>query len=285
MTDPIPVFICSHNRPLYLWASLDSFYRGTAYPHKFIFVDMASDDPLVRHVVAGFERRGMFSEVVWLPRNDLAAFWAVVWDRLPALGPFAAAIDGDVIVEATEPCWLSIFAGLMRDNPRLAMLGSVIDKRDFVDLETARRLEPDIDDKRLENLTKSFSPERHQDPSAAGGPIFRPHNPAGRLAMVRTAALAEIGPGSDGALNGSFLQAGYETGIATAVRHRHLSLLHLYDYPKYDYERRDAYMSDMLEIRRPERRRGLLQSARNYVAARISSVRRHGAWRHDDDRL
>jgi hypothetical protein len=40
---------------------LDSLYCGTTYPHRFVFIDMASDDPLVPQVVAGFERRGMFS--------------------------------------------------------------------------------------------------------------------------------------------------------------------------------------------------------------------------------
>jgi hypothetical protein len=39
--------------------------------------------------------------------------------------------------------------------------------------------------------------------------------------------------------------AGYETGIATGVRHRHLylSLLNLFDYPDYDTASRNAFVS------------------------------------------
>jgi hypothetical protein len=75
---PITVFIHSYNRPLYLWALSDSLYRGTRHPHRFVFLDMASDDPLV--LVAGFERRG--SEVVWSPRRDADSFGALPWPRL-----------------------------------------------------------------------------------------------------------------------------------------------------------------------------------------------------------
>jgi hypothetical protein len=238
---PITVFIHSYNRPLYLWASLDSLYRGTRYPHRFVLIDMASNDPQVRQVVGGFERRGMFSEVVWSPHGDVDSFWALLWPRLEEIGPFFAYCQTDVVIEATDPCWLTTFATLMQDAPRLAMLGSVIDKHDFVDFDEARRLEPQAEDCRLHDMIKLFSPERAQDPSTAEGPIFSPHNPAGRLLMMRNAALAEVGAGDDGSLHQKFLAAGYETGIATAVRHRHLSLLHVYDYPQYDYDLRDAY--------------------------------------------
>jgi hypothetical protein len=238
---PITVFIHSYNRPLYLWASLDTLYRGTRHPHRFVFIDMASDDPLVRRVVAGFERRGMFSEVVWSPRRDVDSFWALLWPRLAEVGPFFAYCQTDVIVEGTDPCWLTTLAALMQGAPRLAMLGSVINKQDFVDFDEARRLEPQAEDQRLGDMIKWFSPERAQDPSAVEGSIFSPHNPAGRLLMMRSEALAKVGAGDDRVLHEKFIAAGYETGIATAVRHRHLSLLHVYDYPQYDYDRRDAY--------------------------------------------
>jgi hypothetical protein len=223
---------------------LDSLYRGTVHPHRFVLVDMASDDPLVRQVVAGFERRGMFAEFVWVPRNAAIDFWAVVWERLAEIGPYFAHVETDVIVEATDPCWLSRLAALMDANPRLAMLGAAIDQRDFVSLDAARRIEPHADERRLKNLIKFASPERGQDLSvAASKSIFCPHNPAGRILLVRTEALAEVGAGDDGGLHAKFVQAGYETGIATAVCHRHLSLLHVYDYPQYDYDLRDAYVS------------------------------------------
>jgi GT2 family glycosyltransferase len=240
-TKPITVFIHSYNRPLYLWASLDSLYRGTQHPHRFVFIDMASDDPFVRQVVAGFERRGMFCEVVWSPRGDVNSFWALLWPRLEEAGPIFAYCQTDVIVERTNPCWLTTFASLMQGAPRLAMLGSVIDKDDFVGFDEARRLEPRTEDQRLRAMIKWFSPERAQNPSAAQGPIFSSHNPAGRLLMLRTEALVKVGMGDDRDLHEKFIAAGYDTGIATAVRHRHLSLLHIYDYPQYDYDRRDAY--------------------------------------------
>jgi hypothetical protein len=241
---PITVIIHTRNRPIYLWATLDSLYRGTKSPHRFVLLDMASDDPLVRQVVTGFARRGMFSEVVWLPRNDFHDFWKFLSSRLPSLGPYFAYCQGDVVVEATDPCWLSVLTGLMRDNPRLAMLGSVIDKRDFIGLDDARRLEPDMQDSRLQEMIKWSSAERAQDPSSVEGPLFSPHNPAGRLVMARSDALARVGPGNDDALHQKFIAAGYETAIATAVRHRHLSLLHVYDYPQYDYDQRKAFMSE-----------------------------------------
>jgi len=203
---------------------------------------MASEDPLVRQVVRGFERRGMFSEVVWLPRNSWSELCAFLEQRLTALGEYAAYVESDVIVAETEPCWLSIFAGLMHANPRLAMLGSVIDKRDFVDLESALQLSPEKPIDELHDLIKWLSPERGQDPAQArGSPIFRPHNPAGRLLMMRTDAVRETGLWADGTFDRKMSERGYKTGIATQVRHRHLSLLHIYDYPDYDYEQRHAF--------------------------------------------
>jgi hypothetical protein len=241
---PVTVFVHSRNRPLYLWASLDSLYRGTVHPHRFVFVDMASDDPLVRQVVAGFERRGMFAELVWVPRNTAIRFWTVIWERLPAIVPYFAHVETDVIVEGTEPCWLSRLAALMDANPRLAMLGAAIDERDFVSLDEARRVEPQADEDRLKNLIKFASPERGQDLfAAAGSPVISPYNPPGRILLVRTSALAEVGAADDGGLHAKFIEAGYETGIARTVRHRHLSLLHIYDHPQYDYDQRDAYVS------------------------------------------
>ena len=59
--------------------------------------------------------------------------------------------------------------------------------------------------------------------------------------MMRTDAVRETGLWPDGALDRKLSERGYETGIATQVRHRHLSLLHIYDYPDYDYEQRHAF--------------------------------------------
>ena len=76
---PVPVLITCHNRPLYLWACLDSVYRNTRYPHRFTMLDMASEDPLVGQVIAGYERRGMFSQVIRAKRNCSDEVWKVIW--------------------------------------------------------------------------------------------------------------------------------------------------------------------------------------------------------------
>ena len=240
---PITVIISSFNRPLHLWASLDSLYRCTRYPHHFVLLDMASDDQLVRRVIAAFERRGLFSQVIRSPRNHPREFWKTVWSLMGDGGEFLGHVDGDVVVEDSEPCWLGAFVALMEQNPKLAMVGPAIDKRDFVSWEKARAVAPDLDDERLAQLIKLNSPERDQDDSQGGARgLVHPHNPPGRLLLMRCRALALVGAGTDGALDRKIRDAGYETGIAAGVRHRHLSLLNLFDYPDYNTADRDAFM-------------------------------------------
>jgi hypothetical protein len=240
----VPVLVSARDRPLYLWATLDNLYRHTRYPHKFTLLDMASEDPSVRRVVAGFERRGMFDEIVWAERNNPKIIWNTIWQISTHGAPYLAYVESDVIIEPVNPCWLESLVGLMDQNHRLAMLGSTIDREDFVDLETARPLGGQMSEPQLRALIKADSPERTQDLSCANGAgIFHPHNPAGRLLLVRTSALHEVGPGIDGQLHNRFLAAGYETGIATTVRHRHLSLLNIFDYPEYDTDARNRFMA------------------------------------------
>ncbi len=243
MAQPVTVLISCRNRPLYLWASLDSLYRCTRYPHRFVLLDMASDDPLVDKVIAGFSRRGMFSETIRSPRNDPRELWKTVWSLLDGGGAFLGHAEGDVIVEDGDPCWLGAFVALMERNEKLAMVGPAIDKRDFVAWERARAIEPDLEENQLASMIKLNSPERAQDlgdPAAAG--LCRPHNPPGRLLLMRSAALQQVGPGTDASLDRKLREAGYETGVAPTVRHRHLSLLHLFDYPDYDLKSRDEFM-------------------------------------------
>jgi hypothetical protein len=240
MEETVSVLICCRNRPLHLWACLDSLYRVTRHPSSFVLVDMASDDPLVDDVVAGFSRRGMFSAVIRAPRNDPQELWKTIWALVERGDPYLAYVEGDVVVEDRDPCWLGAFVELMEQNPKLAIVGPAIDKRDFVSYDLARRLEPDLDDERLASLIKLNSPERAQEVGEIG--LSYPHNPPGRLLLVRSAALREAGAGTDVSLDRKFRASGYETGIASAVRHRHLSLLNLFDYPRYDVASRDAFM-------------------------------------------
>ena len=196
---PITVIISSFNRPLHLWASLDSLYRCTRYPHHFVLLDMASDDQLVRRVIAAFERRGLFSQVIRSPRNHPREFWKTVWSLMGDGGEFLGHVDGDVVVEDSEPCWLGAFVALMEQNPKLAMVGPAIDKRDFVSWEKARAVAPDLDDERLAQLIKLNSPERDQDVSQGGARgLVHPHNPPGRRCYnpgSRTGSAARDGDG------------------------------------------------------------------------------------------
>jgi hypothetical protein len=207
-------------------------------------LDMASEDPLVAQVIKGFERRGMFSQVLRAPRNHAEELWKVVRSLVEAAGEVFGYVDGDVIVEDRDPCWLGTFVAMMERHPRLAMVGPAIDKRDFVSWETARALEPDLEERQLAGLIKLHSPERKQDVSPLDAhDLVRPHSPPGRLLLLRCAPLAQVGAGTDAVLDQRFRDAGYETGIVPAVRHRHLSLLNLFDYPGYDVVRRDAFYS------------------------------------------
>lgn len=250
MKTPVTVLISSRNRPLYLWACLDALYTRTKIPCRFILVDMASDDPLVEKVLSGFERRGMFSEVLRSAQNNLGVLADFVFRHIETLGPYFAYIESDVVVEDTDPCWLERMVSLMDSNPRLAMLGSIIDKRDFIDPSANERLRENRDDAHWRSLIKADSPERRQEPIAAEGkPLFYPHNPAGRLLLLRTEAIKKVGLATDGVLDRLSREAGYETAITTQVRHRHLSLVQLFDYPDYDMSARNEFMSKVDELK------------------------------------
>ncbi|QGM44702.1 glycosyltransferase family 2 protein [Methylocystis heyeri] len=250
MTKPVTVLISSRNRPLYLWACLDALYARTRIPCRFILVDMASDDPLVEKVLAGFERRGMFDKILRSPQNNLNALAELVFGELESWGPYFAYIESDVVVEDAEPCWLERMTSLMESNPRLGMLGSAIDKRDFLEPAAVEHLREDRDEAHWRALIKADSPERGQDVSSAEGkPLFRPHNPAGRLLMLRSEAIKEVGVAQDSVLDRLMREAGYETAVATKVRHRHLSLVQLFDYPDYDMSARNKFMSKLDEFK------------------------------------
>lgn len=241
---PITVLILSWNRPLYLWACLDGLYRLTRRPARFILVDNHSQDPMVRTVVEGFERRGMFHAVDWEVENAPDRVERMIDKHRSLLGEYFVFIESDVAVFETEPCWLGRMAAHMEADPALGMLGSYIDGRDFVDADHARRIAPHLDEAQRDGLIKAHSPERGL-PFAPppGEPIVDPFNPPGRLMMLRTRLFDSIQFGPDAILYQRTKAAGYRAGIATDVRHRHLSLLNFYDYPDYDMRLRDGFFS------------------------------------------
>jgi GT2 family glycosyltransferase len=235
---PIKVLILSWERPLFLWAALDSLYRNTRSDVDFILIDNNSQDPLVTKVISGFNRRGMFSEIVNSQINDPGIIAKQLHRLEPTLGRYVAFVEADVVIERGETCWVKTMVDIMESRPQLAMLGSQVDKADFIDPNwAAAQVAHQLDD-RLSNLTKAQSPERAS--YVAPGKLEEPHNPAGRLLMLRSAAVIDVGFAGDGVLYQKFKAKGYQALITGDVIHRHLSLLNFFDYPDYDvFERQD----------------------------------------------
>ena len=235
------VFIRTWNRPLYLWACLDSLYRCTKYPCRFILLDNHSTDPLVKQVVEGFQRRGLLHAVHFMDRNHAANQNLAFVRYRSDMGKYLVVLDGDIVLEPGEPCWLERLIQTAERHPDLAALGSAIDPRDFIDRERARRLAPHLTDQELDQLIKAHSPERNIPASDAE--IITPFTPPGRLLLLRTEALDRIGLKiGNQALCQAARDAGYRVGIAPAVRHRHLSLLNFFDYPEYDFAQLRDYL-------------------------------------------
>jgi GT2 family glycosyltransferase len=239
---PLYVIIRSWNRPLYAWACLDSLYRGTQSACRFVFLDNGSTDPLVRPIASGFERRGMFAAVHFMERNHADNQRMIVEQYRPAMGRYCVLVDADVVVEKTDPDWLQRMVAIMERDPRLGALGSMVDASDFVDPARARQVAPELSHDLIDQLIKARSPERRLPVSTAEQ--IDPIPPAGRLLMMRTELFDSIGlPTGNLALCEAVRAAGYRTSIANDVRHRHLSLLNLFDYPDYDVKQLRRYLT------------------------------------------
>ncbi|HQT73870.1 MAG TPA: glycosyltransferase family A protein [Acidiphilium sp.] len=238
------VFVSSRNRPLYLWACLDSLYRLTRSAAAVTLIDSASDDMLVREVVRGFERRGLLREVVWLETNEIGGVIGEIARRLTPEDELFGFVEADtVILPGAFECWLGHMTGLMREDPGLAMLGSSVDTGDFVDPVQALRLEPDRPPQEVGDMIYYGDPGRRDHrPDTPEQLVFSPHNPPGRLLVLRREAILRAGHASDSDLHDNLRALGYRTGISTRVRHRHLSLLNIFDYPRYKMTARHDYM-------------------------------------------
>lgn len=241
-SDPITVLIFAWNRPIFLWACLDSLYRYTKVPARYVMIENGSSDPLVRPVIEGFRQRGMFHEIEWGEENSITRLFDSIRRLQPTFGEYFVYIEGDTTVAETQPCWLERMRSIMDADPELMMLGSYVDKRDFVDPEHARRLEPNMSESQLAGLVKAHSPERHLPPQETA-PVIDPFNPPGRLLMFRTSILDRIRLSVDGELYQQIKALGLKAGIATGVVHRHLSLLNFFDYPDYSMQQRDDFMT------------------------------------------
>jgi hypothetical protein len=242
-TEPIPVFILSYNRPIYLWCCLDSLYRNTRYPARFILADNASTDPLVRTVIEGFERRGMFDRVYMCSDNRPDRLKWMIRQHRSEIGEYFAFIESDVMISDSVEGWLPTMVRLMEANPKLYMLGSHCVKSDFVDVAAARSIDPDMPQDQFEFLTKPFSPERME--VDASEELIEPHNPPGRLLLFRAAALFVTPIQTDSKMHTGIKQAGYESKISTRVVHRHLTLLNFFDYSDYDGVQRKQFFEEL----------------------------------------
>lgn len=242
--DPVAIFILSYERPLYLWACLDSLYRNTKYPCHFIIADNNSQDPLVKRVIVGFERRGMFHAVHFCEENLPKRFEWMLNEHRDLLGTYWVSCESDVMVMPSTPCWLERFTRHMKSRPKLSMLGSYIDTSDFASPEQAKNLYPEASEEELAALIKLHSPERDID-NVDKAPIITPFNPPGRLLMMLTETLDKAPIQRDSLWHQTLLSQGYETGIATDVLHRHLSLMNIFDHPSYDMKLRDEFFDGL----------------------------------------
>lgn len=238
-TEPIPVFILSYNRPIYLWCCLDSLYRNTRYPARLILADNASTDPLVKTVIQGFERRGMFDRVYMCEDNRPDRLKWMIRQHRSELKEYFAFVESDVMICDAAEGWLSTMVRLMDENPKLYMLGSHCVKSDFVDVAAARKIDPDMPQDQFDFLTKPYSPERTE--VDATPELIEPHNPPGRLLLFRTAALSVTPIQTDWLIYAGLKQAGFEAKISTRVVHRHLTLLNFFDYSDYDGAQRKRF--------------------------------------------
>lgn len=251
---PITVFVISWGRPIYLWACLDALYKNTRSAMKVVLFDNAHPDPLVSRVIEGFERRGLFDEVVRFKTNTSDNIVKAYEERLVDAGPLHVYLESDCVILCESGCWLAEMKSVMDSQPKLAMLGSLIDPTDFVSEDKAIALTGG--DKESSNfLSKLHSPERAfiqdspmEDEALGYIPIGKDSaisNPPGRLMMLRTSLMQQVGLKLDVKLARYFTEQGFSTGISAKVRHRHLSLMNIYDYWDYSADQRTAFFSGL----------------------------------------
>lgn len=250
--EPITVFVVSWGRPLYLWSCLDALYRLTRSPARFVLLDNAHPDPMVTRVISGFERRGMFDEVLRFETNRFANITRAYEQRLAGLGPLHVYIESDCVIAESPNCWLADMQRIMQNNPGIGVLGSLINPEDFVPRETALTLTGGNADLAA-HLAKLDSPERgfiHDPAWAAGSEDFfltkhacPIHNPPGRLMMLRTDIMRSLGFQLDGALARLLRDRGFEPAVTPRVIHRHLSLLNIFDYADDNMQARHDFFT------------------------------------------
>lgn len=249
--EPCTIFIASWSRAIHMWVALDALWRTTTSPARVILLDNHDPDPVKERVIMGFERRGLFSEVVRFESNSAVNISRGYMERLPTCGRFHVVMDSDTAILEGERCWVAEFNGIMEANPGIGMLGSLVDVRDFVaDDGLPEGFGTDAPQARF--LSKLDSPERGfiDDPAWADPrrPFFPTQppcpipNPPGRLLMLDTESMQRFGKRTDGQLAECFREHGMTPAVTARVRHRHLSLLNIFDYDDYSFEHRGRFL-------------------------------------------
>ncbi len=247
------VFILAWERPIYLWVCLDSLFRHTHSPARFVITDNASKDPAVGDVIRAFEAREMFHHVTRGDRNDPRRFEEMISRHWDELGEFFVLIEGDIEVLSDGACWLETLVRHMESDERIGAIGSRVYQKDFVSLDRARALRPELSEEDLSFLVKADAPMRRYVDTDE--PLIAPHNPPLRLLMLRKEAYAQVGFGRDTEIHEHLVSRGWKSLISTKVVHRHLSLLNIYDYPDYSRQRRDQFFAATeMRYRGPEGR-------------------------------
>lgn len=250
--EPLTIFLASFGRPLYLWHCLDALWRLTRTACRVVLLDNAHPSPLVGEVIAAFERRGLFAEVVRFPTNSFANIQAAYRERLADAGALHVYLESDVVILEREGCWLAEMQRIMRAHPEIGMLGSLIDPRDFVPPDTALKL-CGGNAEMANFLAKLQSPERGFIDAPQWSktdhdffptdPPFPISNPPGRLLLLRTDVMRHSDFLPDAQLAAVFRARGMRPAVTPLVRHRHLSLLNIYDYNDYSGVARNDYFS------------------------------------------
>jgi len=248
------VFVISWGRPLYLWACLDALYRNTRTPARVVLIDNWHPDRQVDQVIRGFEKRGLFDEVHRFSTNSVDNIRRACAAALTTAGPEFVILESDTVIEAGPQCWLGEMLRIFRASPEIGMLGSMIDTDDFVPEAVCDELSAG-GDQDIRFLAKLQSPERgfRDDPSwgrtdrdffftEAPCPI---RNPPGRLLLLRTDVIRKIGVAPDGQMAAQFRKRGMRPAVTPKVRHRHLSLLNVFDYEDYSGDDRNGFFEAM----------------------------------------
>lgn len=231
----IPIIYQAWERPLYLWASLDSLARCDLSGAELLCANNYSQDPLVKKVLRSFVSRGVINQLLEFKSNSPYNTLKQINAALKTNNEFIVYLEADVAIDHSYFDWLSIYVNIMNKNPKLGLLGSLCNKNDFID--------PSSVSPKFHEIIKAQSPERYFD-APTDIEICDPFNPPGRILIARTAAVREVGWGSDAQLYKKMKEAGWEAAITGKVVHRHLSLQNFFDYPEYDVENRNKFVSE-----------------------------------------